>query len=183
MAYYGAEGFNAEKDGPEYIITANNGFRAWRMQGNGRLISLTMQHEWSPGKQVCNCPIGVSLTFHPDPFPTKKCSHGFYAYYGENYYNREYYVSSSPIVNGIMEGWGRCVIGERGFRSQFGAITAFIEPFEISEAWLKGRDLGGVDPQDWVRANLEKNFPSVPIFPSVEQALAIIPLRGKPDAA
>ena len=176
MPYHGASGFNAEPDGPNFIITANNGFRAWRMLDveTGTLTSLIRQHVWTPGKQTCNCgsdepPVSMWLWGHhvlpvtstDCEYPTKDCSHGFYAYYDEAYY-RDVINVREPIVNGLMEGWGRCVIGPKGFRSQYATISAFVEPFELPDEWLANSGYYEQEARDLIRAGLEKAYPTVP---------------------
>jgi hypothetical protein len=191
MSYGGAEGFNAEGDTPSFIVAANNGFRAWRMPNiaTGRLHSLCMSHEWHPGINRCNCGApGPGSTWGyqmagnaPCEHPTKNCSHGFYAYYAEDYYMDGAY-NTGPRVNGLLEGFGHCVIGSKGFRAQFGIISAIVEPYTITDRWLEQHDLNADEAQALVRAGIEHAYPSVPIFPNVAAMLAVIPLKGRPAA-
>lgn len=178
--YNGAAGFNGN-----IVIARNHGFRAFRFHPEGRLSSLVFtQCSWQPGvnhavhehrgfikpgRKPSNC-----------PFPNKGCSHGFYAYYGEDYFERGHYNNGTVRVDGVIDGFGRCVIGDKGYRSEYAVIIAFVKPYTIAGDYQRAVDLEDHDIDRLVTAYLEDAFPAVPIFDSIADLKALIPLDGRP---
>lgn len=177
----------------------------------GRIASTNWACEWEPGINRAECLAGIKYVdtkqcqedFHPDHWkhtpecprrdkcenPNSGCSCGFYAYYAEEYWSR----TGAPIwfappnsqakvfVCGIIEGFGRCVIGNKGFRSSQAVISAFA--FPVFQSWgtaLTEYRAAPEDVQQRVRDGLRSRFPNVPIFDSTEQMFKVIPLTGRP---
>lgn len=91
----------------------------------------------------------------PEPVPhqagTLDCSCGFYAYFDEGH-NPHHEPGN---VLGIVEGFGVCTVGSRGFRSSKARLRALVG-----------------QPDEMVRGN----YPDVPVFPTLAAALAEFPL-------
>ena len=163
--FFGAQGFNGD-----IIVAQNHGFRAFRFTPSAELLSLVYDYPWTPGVNRSVCAIGTAWNKpgRQCPFPNKRCSHGFYAYYGEDYYPSHVDPSDGLAINGVINGYGRCVIGDKGYRSEYADIVALIRPhgspLAVSRACFE----------------LERKFPTVPIFDSALELKAAIPLPGRP---
>lgn len=90
----------------------------------------------------CN---GDSPCAPDDLMPTADCACGFYAYYeGSNDYARPEHVS------GVVEGYGRTVVGSRGFRTQKARILALYWPEpKTAEETADEQGLDVVQPEPW----------------------------------
>lgn len=88
-----------------------------------------------------------------------KCKCGFYAYFdGGNDYKEPNRVSA------LIEGFGLCTVGDRGFRASKARLLAIVVP-------------GKRFPED--RFGLvERNYPDVPLFTSKRDAIAAHPLSA-----
>jgi hypothetical protein len=174
--FNGAMGFNGNIQ-----VAQNHGFRGFRYNVDGSFTSLVFDYDWQPGvnRAVCAANTSFSKPARECPFPHKGCSHGFYAYYDEDYY-RPGWARELCIVNGVINGFGRCVIGDKGYRSEYATVVAFVRPFRIDADFCKRLDLDPHQAETWVCEQLERRFPTVPIFDSVEELKAVIPLPGRP---
>lgn len=115
------------------------------------------------------------------------CSCGFYGYFnGIDPYSSAGSVmfGSSARVSGIIEGYGRTVVGSKGFRAEKARLVALVFGLETREQFRNThpiiRVLTGLRPipfpthADWVL--IEGKYPDVPLYGSVEEALAAHPL-------
>lgn len=172
----GAYGFNGG-----IHIGQNHGFRAFRYDLNDRLGSLVYDYEWQPGvnRAVCARDTLFEKDPKPCPFPSKACSHGFYAYYGEDYF-QPHWAKKVCILNGVIDGFGRCVIGDKGYRSEYATLVAFCKPFRVDTAYCEAMDMEPELIEQHVCRQLEQRFPQVPIFDSVAELRNVIPLPGRP---
>lgn len=108
----------------------------------------------------------------PDPTEEPKhtvgalnCQCGFYAYTdgGNDYYR----VYKEDRLAAIVEGYGICTTGSRGFRAGKARVVALIEPHR------KFTERGGVDGR-WDR--VLHNYPGVAVFASKADAFSMFPL-------
>lgn len=205
--FAGAHGFGASEDYPEWVVAANNGFRIWKVidPDTGTLQSTNQSYNWTPGVNASRCMASprwldrdaCKEALHPDTwahtpacprhpeceYPTKDCSCGFYAYFAPEWWSGGY-TQQHPVVCGIVEGFGRCVIGDKGFRASRVLVVAFALPVRFGvNAWGYGGSSVDASPefQERVRAGLLARFPTVPVFDSPEAMLERIPLTGRPD--
>lgn len=110
----------------------------------------------------------------PDPTEEPKhtvgalnCQCGFYAYTdGFNDYYSEY---KEQRLAAIVEGYGICTTGSRGFRASRARVVALIEPHR------KFANSVGADGR-WDR--VLHNYPGVAVFASKADALALFPLSA-----
>lgn len=120
------------------------GFRAFEIvdQGydhlRGTLAGIFKRnYHWSPGVNAARClypgrqPTDiVGGREHGLLTPVPECDCGFWAYA-----NGDHIVCvHGPAVLGIIEGWGRMVIGPHGFRSQYARIVALSFPRQGMES-------------------------------------------------
>lgn len=140
------------------------GMRAWIIADNwashGLLTGVYHRYPWTPD---------VNVATHWGPVPARGCDLisldclcGFYAYYdGSNDYLQDRVGWSDWRIAGIIEGWGRCVVGTRGFRCQRAQIQALVTPH-------------GVDSETVQR--IRNHYPDVPWFDTHAAAVAAFPL-------
>jgi hypothetical protein len=110
------------------------------------------------------------------------CQCGFYAYFdGGNDYLTDNFAASGMIVNGgftyttgspdtaarvgaVIEGWGTCTVGTRGFRAEKAKVLALIKP--------KGTDAR----REVAFLRAQRNYPDVAVFATERDAIAEFPL-------
>lgn len=174
--FYGAHGFNGNIQ-----VAQNHGFRAFRFAADDSLRSLVYDYQWTDGinRAVCARTTTWNKPAAPCPFPNKRCSHGFYAYYDEDYYPVSF-DGNTIIVSGVIDGFGRCVIGEKGYRSEYARLVALVSPLRYSRSVLSDMKLTSQALEERVNSTMERLFPTVPIFDSVEELRKVIPLPGRP---
>jgi len=109
---------------------------------------------WVPG------PAESQFTARAHPAGVKDCVCGFYAYFdGSNAYHTGHTVAA------IIEGYGRCTIGTRGFRAEKARLVALIvKPKRASEPDI---------------ARMLRAYQGVPVYASKKAALAEHPLSDE----
>lgn len=142
--------------GPELVLGAARGRRAFHLGPDGWLRGVTYRVPWEPGENVARCMVtkyqpiepqrrmpniggwvykdGVpELEAAPGFVPTpcngmeKDCTCGFYAYHRGN----ETYMAVVPDglrVEGVVEAYGKVVMGPLGFRAQKARVLAVCLP-------------------------------------------------------
>jgi hypothetical protein len=190
-------GFDGEAVHPdvEYVVAANIGHRGWYIMGWDRpLRSLTISYYWEnrgvhsavDGNKAY--PVHDSWAVRgagPVPvdrspsIPRLENNHGFYAYYTtqHSWTGCEW---AAIQVYGLIEGFGRTVAGSQGFRSE----KAIISAFSLERTLARSNADFAPDDKDelrhMVREYLENLYPTVPIFNTNAEMLAVIPLSEKP---
>ena len=190
-----------------YVVAVNNGLRCWRMEPVGwrdvdfphndptddatlRLTSLSQHYTWVDGVNRSDCLLTPSQAasrlnrgIEFCRYPTVHCLCGFYAYYDRDYWVRRESWSAQrwPIVTGVIEGWGRCVVGNKGFRAENALIVglALPEPYLLPDRWVGERDRH--ECHELLRSVINENYPNVPVYDSVDELLTHSPLEGRPD--
>lgn len=120
-----------EFEGVGLTIEPFRGVRAWHTNEHGSLTGITYHYPWTLGENLAGC-IRTSAA-DSDALPAvpdhaiEDCvhgnGHGFYAYWdGSNNYR------SIGRVEGVIEGFGRVVVGSRGFRATKARIVALFVP-------------------------------------------------------
>lgn len=135
---------------------------AWTMHEMSCRLSGKVNLRKRPAK-----PARKPLTLDPAPHEagTLGCTCGFYAYFDEGH-NPHHYPSS---VLGIIEGYGVCTTGTRGFRSSKARLRALI--FDDMFRYAYPKDVGR-----GLAKKIQSRYPDVPIFWTLEAALAEFPL-------
>ena len=133
--------------GPSLVIGEIYGMRSWVLENTeGELASIAYSHDWQPGvnsKRRCgNCdrwddivkpPEGSTWVSQPGDMSMSDCSCGFYAYYTP----KTGYAVNARCVSGIVKGYGRTVVGDKGFRASKMEIVAFVRPKHLQPAKSK----------------------------------------------
>lgn len=125
------------------------GTRAWVADRDGQLYGVTHAQAWTPGENhakclrvrptaswTCACGCGQRVAANDgrmvsDPCAGMEpsCGCGFYAYlHGHNDYLIEYSGPPNSMVGGVIRGWGKTVVGPRGFRTEKAEILALYVP-------------------------------------------------------
>lgn len=125
------------------------GVRAFDVDGLGRLVGPTYPQVFKPGENVAGCFVGSAFTKRShsfeaaldrlngkkatpvSPAPARpqhqvgnvNCGCGFYAYFdGSNTYGQH------DRVTAVVEGYGVCTVGDRGFRAEKARLVALVDP-------------------------------------------------------
>jgi hypothetical protein len=85
------------------------------------------------------------------------CTCGYYAYLHDEH-DWDQYTSG---IYGIIEGWGVCSVGDRGFRASRAQLVAIVKPKWVPNSW-------------WDR--VVHNYPKVPVYEKKKDARAAHPL-------
>jgi hypothetical protein len=184
---------------PEYLVTCNNGYRSWELRHDRELVapsdpdvhefgSLVQHYVWTEGLNRARCLLSESekasrklRNLPACEYPTKRCACGFYAYYEVDQWS-QHPASAGKFqrIHGVIEGFGRCVIGSKGFRAESAVIVGLLipEPIDISRHWAGERSSN--EAREDIVDILRAKFPSVPLFDTREALLANTPLMGRP---
>lgn len=107
-------------------------------------------------------PLGLVKAFEDEKRKTHRpgeadCTCGYYAYFdGTNEYK------DRTRITAVVEGYGLCTVGDRGFRAEKMRLLALVKP------------KAAVPPLLW--SLVQRNYPDVPTFARKRDALEIYPL-------
>lgn len=181
------------------------GLRSFSVSRQGRLTGVVQKFPYGPDENLAQCVRGErilnKMLMHLDsPIGEEArrreeqhqligldCSCGFYAYFtGIDPYSSAGSVmfGASSRVTGIIEGYGRTVVGTKGFRAEKARLVAIVFGVEANER-LRNlhpimRVLRGQRPipfpthGEWIQ--IQSHYPDVPLYASLEEALAAHPL-------
>jgi len=182
-----------------FAAGALTGIRAWQVQGtvNKPLEGLFHHQEWGPGVNVSFCDNKPALKnacwkdHEEDPrahvddcyFDNRcggvemKCGCGFWAYTnGRNdYYRGMIGQGGIAHVSGIIQGFGKCVVGPKGFRAEKAIIKCLILPARMHTRMVSDQTMETV-LQRQLRRSMDLLYPGIPIFSDEEIAMAEYPL-------
>lgn len=222
--YSGADGFRGEPKLGIEILRGYRGFRLTVTQSEtalsgveANLRALSWNYWWKPGNNKATClagdgsrlvdPAACRDNVHPETpyvhtadcprypvceYPTLDCGCGFYAYFTRGHH----WGTMSLQVIGVIEGWGRSVVGPLGFRSQWGRIVALSRTIVWPATTYKPicPDLTGTDPADFLNSHeaqrieaaylsaaVSRAFPTIPTYPDLATMLEAHPLQGGPE--
>jgi hypothetical protein len=127
------------------LVASIRGFRWWRLGGNGDLLSPWRGPvRWLPGENEAAClarrgMLGWKMARipHPRGCPATGCECGFYGLHALPALNDgldksiwEIDASTSGgkhgLVLGVVEGYGRVLVGTAGWRARFGRVLALV---------------------------------------------------------
>jgi hypothetical protein len=138
------------------------GSRAWIIRDSGVLTGVYHRMPWQPYLNVAECDANPGIGAGVHELVGIDCECGFYAYHdGSNDYWQDRHGWTEYRIAGIIESWGRCVVGSRGFRCENAEIRALITP-------------EGVD--DVVLAGIRNCYPGAQWFATTAEAEAAFPL-------
>lgn len=127
------------------------------------------------------CKRDVSIGHGPNCYDSNTCDGvnidcgcGFWAYTngGNDYYYGNSFSDQPATVSGIVKGYGRCVIGPKGFRAEKCEILALVLPARYRVGIYSTVD---TEYQSRVEGAVRKMYPLVPIFMSESAALHEFP--------
>jgi len=189
-----------------FAVGSVRGFRIWRMTSPPlhqnpheaswvpTLLRGQASMEWRPGVQEALCKY-VPSHKPPVEYDTNEkaeCGCGYWAYWSMSELGSMVTADSSSLpIAGIIEGTGRVIIGEKGFRSQRAAILALAPAFsiqiqggasgqseetdrsdedrELREAQENGDSWSGI-----IQVKLMEMYPDAQVFSTVDGMLATI---------
>lgn len=112
-------------DAWEFMAGTIRGLRAFRLDGNGFLTGVSWQAPWHVGENLAQCfrnqPSSVTQPQPPHDL-NDECPCGFYSYFAEQHANS--WDGKFNTVVGVVEGYGRCIIGANGMRTSKARILA-----------------------------------------------------------
>lgn len=137
-----AQGEGTSVSDSEFYASATLGFRQWYFSlGSGENAPAFLEglhkddfykprYRWGlKGPNYAEC---LRLKFHPDSFsekhgevPKQGCSCGFYAHGRRDASNSE---STVHMIGGVVAGWGKLELHERGFKCGVAKILAVFAP-------------------------------------------------------
>lgn len=155
-----AEGFDGHVEDFELTLGHVTGVRGFLQDGLGRLTGVTYTSVFKPGTNTASC----------DKCQTKNlddCTCGYYAYFEQSEYG-EFYGGE---IGAIVRGYGRTVVGTKGFRAEKADLQALfpIDTVHSSSkprrrsifrglyptaSWLRKRAKAGKNPGMGVLAHL-----------------------------
>lgn len=184
--------------GPEFAAGSVRGIRVWTVQNrpdlNGYCLVGSFHGVWHDGENLAECLVDKHLRHSPagflrrrtltdDEIPTRcsgmepDCTCGFYAYWEwrpRDYGHGAFY--HTPYVVGIVEGYGKTVLGALGFRCEKAKIVAlsiinqdFVPPEMIRKRLVA------------LRVVAADRHPGIPLYESVEAMLADHPPDDPPE--
>ena len=141
-------------DGALPLIGSVRGFRWWRVGSGVDLLSPWRGPvRWTPGENEASC-LGrrgmlgwkTSRAPHPMGSPAAECECGFYALHslpelseepGRSIWEIDADTSGGRhgLVLGVVEGYGRVLIGTAGWRARFGQILALFSASDPASAY------------------------------------------------
>lgn len=172
------------------------GCRSWTMTSTGRLQSLFKPYAWVDGVNVAKCLRGTvricaDRGFHETHDETcykslacdggiaLTCECGFYA---RTDYVTEYSTATPPPigatanyrcrVSGVVEGYGKAVVGTQGFRSSHARILA-LGPLSV---FTREPSVDVERLKDEAHEMLSFHYPSAVIYPTMAELFTAYPL-------
>lgn len=190
----GEHGFNDRG----FALGMVRGLRSFMVAPDGRVTGCMFRQAWTPGENRAVCHrgyvnpwderfVGVMRpeTFEGRPDPNdrehefRECSCGWWAYWGE----RNTYAGEGRVA-GVIEGYGRTIVGSRGFRSARARIAALtipegVSPFSLAVSFLSLFDAPKAPSFSEIGALVSAQYPGVPVYRSVDAMVVDFP----PDRA
>lgn len=158
-----------------FVAGTVTGLRCFKVDHSGHLRGVVhRQQAWVDGENIARCYQLVDLQPEEHRIGGADCSCGFYGYFGRaNDY--ALMLGYGVTVTGIIEAYGTVSIGSRGFRASKARIVAFVAPDCVLKcAW------GCSGPMCVLKVTFA-NYPSVPVYRTLEDALAVHPTTRPED--
>lgn len=165
-----------------FSIGSLTGLRAFLINDKGGLTGVAYRDLYSPEVNTAVCHVEPWWT--PETIPACylpyikdghdfigiNCTCGFHAFFdGTNDYLHD---PNGPMwseyrIAGIIEGWGKYVVGPRGFRAEKARILALITPPDVDSETL---------------ATVRRRYPAAAWFDTQDAAIAEFPLTAEVPA-
>lgn len=168
MSNMGLSGFD---ENTELGVGSVYGFRYWSLNvtGNiteppfGPLIYGSYGQYWEPGENRAVCRGMEFVPEFPHSAPHRDCGCGFWAYW-----------NPEPLglrIAGVVQGYGRTLIGEKGFRSERAVIKA-LTVYHYMKTFIAST------PEVHQIENYLRSYYNVPVYDSTEEMLKDFPLTS-----
>lgn len=174
--------------GPEFAIGTVVGWRAFLVDRHGRLSGTTNNRSyWRPNEEMeATCIPTNQRRPCNGPSPNPTCTCGFYAYYDFDhtvniFKNSNAYISdeSNPMILGLVEGYGRTFIGDKGFRCEKAKLLGLHLPRFRERRYRRWFSLC-VREHPNKEARLRAVYHGVPILSSWRRLERMFPPTGAP---
>lgn len=113
-----------------FAIGTITGIRCWKIDRKAEAlvpVSTMIPYTWCAGVNNAWCHRNRIQLHWEEPADHRLmglgCTCGFYAYYCEAHTYR-----NNASIEGVIEGFGRCVVGSRGFRCERAIVRALVHP-------------------------------------------------------
>jgi hypothetical protein len=117
------EGFDGHVEDFELALGHVTGVRGFKVDDLGRLTGVTIREVFRPGPNTATCVNGCGTK------NLANCSCGYYAYFGQD--GEKYFYSAE--IGAIIRGYGRTIVGTKGFRAEKADLLALF-PMETVPA-------------------------------------------------
>lgn len=179
------EGFDWSDHHPtrEYVVATNTGIRNWYIIDTSRpLRSMTYPFYWEGrGPHRARHADHMDANTWREAHPQIGNPVGFYAYYDPTVDDYAGYDFRAAFrIPGLIEGYGRSVIGTLGFRSEVAVILAFTLEGARRVDEYQFPSLLTDDEHETVLWYLDKFYPSVPVYETRAEMFKMFPLSEKP---
>lgn len=155
------------------------GIRGFKLDTMGRLTGYAYPVVWTPGENVSVCRrkkvicsnnsysnyhdhTSRCYTIDPCDGKIEDCVHGFWAYFDDFDTQAEKIAKTS--YSAVIRGYGRTVIGDKGFRSEKAEILAVSIPFTYVDSPTP-------------RAMVRRNYPDIKVFDTKSEMLQSYPAQ------
>ena len=112
----------------EFAVGSVFGLRSWRLLSQGKYLESPVKHKvWYPDLDVYQADCNAYGNFHLwQEIPKPNCECGFY------FYRPEYFIPCGNVM-GLVEGFGKTIIGSKGYRCEKLRIKALAYfPYETT---------------------------------------------------
>lgn len=125
-------------DGTPFYTGSLHGLRAFAVCRDGTLAGIVHKHLYTEGENQAMCILEAEylarrgLAYRDHKVARLGCTCGFYAFHdGSN----ELFHSGFAVhqCEGIIEGYGRCTVGDRGFRAEKCRVVALVLPLALTK--------------------------------------------------
>ena len=173
--------------------------------GEGTLCSVSYTATWRPGVNHAKClaPSGLRRVICDDETHVRpsdhesrcytngpcagldpRCGCGFWAYTSESsewFRDNPYSITCAqpPRAYGIIDGFGRCVVGPRGFRASSAMVRALVLPVSRQDRYHFPPPVGSADPTEEISECLRERYSTARIYDSVNAMRAANPLSHR----
>lgn len=167
---------------PKLTIEPVRGWRCWVVSGDldsPHLKAMSWPYEWTVDVNTARCLKQAA----PCDYPSKNCGCGFYGYHAREYYNQPSDYHRQFWIQGLIEGWGRTIIGNKGFRCQFAKILGITAPIYMPADFVVVNQLTPLETSSRILNGLRKNYPDIAICQSEEALIKRFAWREHHEAA
>ena len=182
---FGMRSFGVRGEGPDAPLTSLFHSHFWSSDTNTAICMMQPRLKQSCGGNHGGTLGHVEACYVELRCPglvSQDCDCGFWAYTnGQNDYhsNRWGGIGREAHIRGIIEGFGKCVVGPRGFRCEKARLRALILPLapNVTNDKVKAMSKSAVEARmDWLTKRVRSFYPNIPVFLNEYLAVSNFPL-------